>query len=194
MPRNIRGEIIKQYNMFMVKVDPKDKPKRSTQDKFKILNHTDAVLFEGIEVRGDIIEVSRKDNLYKFFIKESKGVQVDVKNFVNILNTTIVDRINQEQLLFRKAFNPVQVSKIKSKDRTEIISLCRHMSIYYAAEYLSSQISYESLAPYYKRDRASMYHAVDVSIPNLIDTDNQIKQIITELNKTIKYIYNNLTS
>jgi hypothetical protein len=34
---------------------------------------------------------------------------------------------------------------------------------------------------------------VDVSIPNLIDTDNQIKQIITELNKTIKYIYNNLT-
>lgn len=187
----INGNIIRDNDSLKVQISIHDRPQECNDDIFQILNKADNVLFEKDRVSGYLMRVHAKTNRYSFFIVDNNTRNADVNAVLDMINLSVINRVNKEAYLYASEKSPVSLSDINSKSRRREVVFCRHLGISVCMKHFNSYLNESVIGGWYKKDRTSVYHAC-TNINNLYETDLQIKKIVDDVHKEVNTCLNNL--
>ena len=168
-----------------------DRPDECIDDVFQILNKADNVLVEKDHVSGYLMRVHAKSNRHSFFIVDNNTRNADLNVVLDMINLSVINRVNKEQYLFTSDKNKVSLDDLTSKSRRREVVFCRHLGISICMKHFSSYLNESIIGGWYKKDRSSVYHACS-NVDNLYDTDLQIKSIVDDVRMEVNTCLNNL--
>lgn len=183
----IKGKVVK-YNDEL-RIDLKNKPKRLINRQPLTIINNNLYLQEGDDVDGYIIYYNADS--YGFMVHNCKANRLKISAMLDILTITIANKINEQESIFGRAFDPIKAESILNGTTNRFVVLARRISVYFALNYFKKQMSDSELTRRFKRDRTSLYY-MKYEVEELIRDDLQIKQMIEEIEDELNIIYTNL--
>ena len=182
-----KGKIVEVDGEYLVHINDKPNTKGSL---FSIVNKTPDMLRKNSEVECYMVCTNKNKRTYKAHITKELTSPMDYQAFIRLVNYTVTERLNRENLLYGKIKDLVDVDDLKVNTRRREVVVCRNFAIYFVEKYLGRQLDFSDIGVHYSRSRSMVY----ISLKEIDDylVNKQLYNIFKDIEKEVELIYNNL--
>lgn len=187
MLETLRGKIVDIGGEFLFHTTNKHNTKGNL---FPIVNKTRDMLRVNSEVECTLVCTNKNENKYKAYVNKELTSPMDYQAFIRLVNYTVTERMNRENLLYGKIKDLVDVDDLKVNTRRREVVVCRNIAIYFIEKYLGRQLDFSDIGIHYGRSRSMVY----VSLKEVDDylVNKQLYNIFKDIENEVELIYNNL--
>lgn len=180
--KTVRGKIVHRYisknNQLFVEVDLEEAP--NNHKVYSLLN-TDTFRYkEGDSVLGYFIQTDYQTHRHKFYVTDNVNDRMYLEDYVNLVKSVVVSRINRETTLFSFPIDKMTVEDLSSDSRKKELVLARRIAMKFLTDNLGKQADEKRIAAYFDRDRTLSYYHLR-KIDELYSLYTQIRTIMDDI-------------